>query len=255
MNIILYVFSFLFGAVFASFSGVIIARVPEHQSILKPPSHCPKCNHRIMWYDNIPILSYLVLRGKCRYCKSRIPFSSFVLECLGGILFLLASLRYPFSYHLAFYDPILILLLIISYIDMEHHFIYDACQILFFVLVSGDIITSSVLSLSVPVSNLIGGGCGFAFFLLLHLFGRFVLKKDILGSGDVILLGIMGLHVGYLGLVFLLLVASFTGSVIELIRKRIKGSSEIPFAPYLCFGYVISLLYFPLIYQWLLEVI
>ena len=96
MNIIIGVFLFILGTVLASFIGVVIYRVPNKMSIVKPDSFCPCCKTPIKWYDNIPLLSYLILGGKCRYCKAKIGINSFLLELSGGILFLLAFLMYHF---------------------------------------------------------------------------------------------------------------------------------------------------------------
>lgn len=255
MNIILDVFSFLLGSAISSFLGVVICRVPEHKSIIRPGSHCDNCGKELKWYDNIPILSYLILRGKCRYCKTRIPISFWFLEVLGGVLYLLCSLLFPFSYHLISYYPIVSIILLISYIDYYYHYIYDATQILLAFFVILDILIQSILTKSVPIDHFIGMASGFLFFFLLSFFGKKIMKQEVLGTGDIILITIIGFHLGYKALLLMLLVSSLTGSIIELIRKRKNKNAEIAFAPYLGLGYLFSLLFFPTIYQFILEVI
>ncbi len=255
MKIILDIFSFLIGTSIASFLGVIISRVPEHKSIIRPGSHCDNCKKEIKWYDNIPILSYLLLRGKCRYCKAKIPVSSLILEILGGVLYLICSLMYPFSYHLITYYPIVSVLLLISYIDYYHHYIYDATQILLALLAIIDITIKSILDKEIPIDNFIGLAIGFTFFLLLKIISEKILKKEALGSGDIILIGIIGFHLGYKALLLMLLVSSLSASLIELIRTRKEKNREIAFAPYLCAGYLFSLLFYPMISRFIMEVI
>ena len=255
MNILLDIFSFLLGASVSSFLGVVIDRVPKKKSIVSPPSCCDSCGKRIKWYDNIPILSYLILKGKCRYCKSRIPISSLILELLGGLLYLSSSLLFPFSYHLAFYYPIVSIVLLISFVDYYHHYIFDFSQVLLAVFVLGDTLTESILEKAIPIPSFIGLAIAFLFFLTLKIIGRIVWKRDVLGTGDVILISIFSFHIGYKALLLLLLVSSLTGSIIEGIRTRKDKEKEIAFAPYLCFGYLFSLFLYPTIERFVMEVI
>ena len=119
MNYIIGAFIFILGTIIASFLGVVIYRVPNNMSIIKPNSFCPNCKKEIKWYDNIPLISYLVLRGKCRYCKSKIGIGSFLLELMGGVLFLLAFIFYKLSYDLIFILPIISILIVIAGIDLK----------------------------------------------------------------------------------------------------------------------------------------
>lgn len=256
MMVIACVFAFILGSVLASFSGVIISRIPNHESIVEPPSHCPNCHHVIKWYDNIPILSYLILRGKCRYCKSHIPFSSLLLELLGPCSYLLAVLMIGLEYKLIFVLPALMVLLIIAFIDYEHHFIYDATQIVLGVIAIADVMTFSLLRMEVPISEFIGGGVALILFCLIKFGGRALLKKECLGGGDVILVTIAGFHLGYLELIFMMLIASIVGSVIEVTISILKKDKEreVAFAPYLCLGYAVSLIFGDRVIQALMEV-
>lgn len=245
MNIIIGIFLFILGSVIASFLGVVIYRVPNNMSIIKPNSFCPSCKHDIKWYDNIPIISYIILRGKCRYCHSKIGISSLILELLGGLLFLFTYLSYGLSYDLLFLLPIISLLIVIAYIDYYTKVIYDWSWISLLIIVILYVIYLGIFNNKFPLDYVIGGSVGFISFLLIYFIGKLIAKGEVLGFGDVILMGIAGLLLNYMGWLFALLVGSFTGSVIEVtllkLKKREKGE-PIAFGPYLVFGILVGIL-------------
>lgn len=258
MNIIIGVFLFILGTVLASFIGVVIYRVPNKMSIVKPDSFCPSCKTPIKWYDNIPLLSYLILGGKCRYCKAKIGINSFLLELSGGILFLLAFLMYHLSVELIFVELIICILLVIFGIDFNHKFIYDWSLIIFFVLTCGLLLYVSLVNKEVPIKNFIGFGVGFFSFLFIKLIAYLITKRDCLGTGDVILMGIGGFLLGWQNWLLSVLVGSVLGSVIELILIKLKKRSkeeEIPFGPYLVIGILFSLLFGEVIINWYLSLV
>lgn len=237
------VFAFIFGAVFASFAGVVAYRVPKGQSILKPDSYCPSCRKNIQPYDNIPILSWLILGGKCRNCKAKIGVFSLLCEIFGGIGFCSAYLMYGNTLTEL---PLLIallctvfLFLVMAAIDYETHYIYNVALILFGVIALF-VSLYRILVLNESVWSFLGGSAlGFGFFGLIALIFRLILKRNALGSGDIWLVGIGGLMLGAFSLLIAILIATLTGSVIELAKikwgKQDK-ESEIAFGPYLLLG-------------------
>lgn len=245
MNIIIGIFLFILGASIASFLGVVIYRVPNDMSIIKPNSFCPSCKKEIKWYDNIPILSYILLRGKCRYCHSKIGISSLLLELLGANLFLFTFLSYSLSYDLLFLLPIECILLVIAYIDYYNKIIYDWSWIILLILSCLYVLYLGLSNYEVPLDNLIGALVGFLSFLAISLIGKLIAKQDVLGMGDVILMGIAGLMLGYKVWLFALLVGSFVGSIVEVtllkLEKRERGET-IPFGPYLVLGILVGIL-------------
>lgn len=258
MTVILSIFSFLLGACLASFSGVIIDRIPNKQSIVKPASHCPNCNNYLKWYDNIPILSFLILRGKCRYCGQKIGLFYFFLEVLGGVGFLLVFLRFGINYNTILGFLLCFLFLVIGGIDYKTHYIYDLSLIGFFILSALSYVIPQCLNLTFDPSGLIGLAVGFIFFLLVKIIARLIAKQEALGMGDVFLLGIAGLLLGWQGLIIALLVASILGSLIEvtlIIIKKKNRNSEIAFGPYLVLGIFIAYLYAKLLIDWYLGMV
>lgn len=236
-------FAFVFGTVFASFAGVVAYRVPKGQSILKPDSYCPSCHNDIKPYDNIPILSWLILGGKCRYCKARIGVFSLMCEIFGGIGFLGAYLMYGDTIvHLPILCALLcmvFLFIIIAAIDYETHDIYNVTLILFGILALF-ISLYRILALNESVWNFLGGAAlGFGFFGLIALVSKLILKRDALGSGDIWLVGIAGAMLGALSLLIAILISTLIGSIIELAKikwGKQDAKSEIAFGPYLLLG-------------------
>lgn len=250
MREIISVFAFLFGAVFASFAGVVAYRVPKGLSIVKPDSYCPACKRDIASYDNIPILSYIILGGKCRYCKAKIGVMSFILEILGGLGFMFAYIMYGTS---LINIPIVVglvclvfLFIIMAAIDYETHDVYNVTLWIFFGITLA-MTLYRVFVLDKSIWDYVGGAAiGFGFFLIISLVAKFILKREALGSGDTFIVGIGGFLVGAFPLILSLLVGTLLGSIIELIKIKVKASSredEIAFAPYLLLGIAVMAIF------------
>ena len=252
-KIIFSVLSFVFGAVFGSFSGVIIYRVPNGMSIVKPASRCGNCGHELKWYDNVPILAYIFLGGKCRYCKAKIGAFYFLIEVINAFAYLLCFLRFGFSIDTLFAMLVTQILIVMSGIDYQNHFIYDANQIVLLVAVVLWIGVKVILDPYIPYQNLIGGVAAFLVFLLIRLLGKVMFKKEDLGMGDVILYGIIVLLLGWQNLIFSLLVLSSVGSIIEvflILIKVKKRGDEIAFGPYIALGTFVAMLYGTNVLEW-----
>lgn len=236
-------FTFVFGAVFASFAGVVAYRCPKGLSIVKPDSYCPNCKKPIKAIDNIPILSWIILGGKCRYCKSKIGVFSLLIEIFGGVGFMLAYLEYGDSYKkLPLFIALMLLVflfIIMAAIDQETHDIYNVTLWLF-AAIALFIAIYRIVAFDSNIANHIGGAAlGFGFFGAIKLIAKLVLKKDALGSGDIYLVGIGGLIVGAFPLLMAIIIATLLGSVIEVIKiktAKTEREAEIAFGPYLLLG-------------------
>ena len=255
MKIIIGIFSFIFGACIASFCGVVSSRVPKGESINRPASHCVACNHKLSWYENIPILSYIFLGGKCKNCKAKIPIFYFLLEVIGGLSFL--ALYLVFGFTLEYFIGILltILFLIIAGIDYDTHDIYDITTIIFGVISIIYVVTKSILTKTVPYNEFIGAVGGFIVFYLIRFISMRVYKQEALGLGDVLLVLVAGFLLGYLKLILAILFASLLASILELsliALKKKNRESEIAFGPYLLFGFGFSFIFGDLIFNLLL---
>jgi len=227
----------------ASFAGVVACRVPKGESIVKPPSHCQSCGHVLAWYENIPVLSYIFLRGKCKNCKTPIGAFSFVNELFGGLGYLALFLMFGPGYRLAFGFAIGLLFLIISGIDWLTNDIYDVTLILFALLAAGFTLCDGLYNSYIPYSRFIGAAAGFAVFFLIKAVAKRVYRREALGMGDVLMVAAGGLMLGCINLLFSLVVASVTALFTEcsLIIAHKKSEGEyIAFAPYLCLGFFIA---------------
>ncbi len=258
MNIILAIFSFILGAILASFGGVIIARVPNGESIVKPQSHCSNCNNNLKWYDNIPILSFIILRGKCRYCKTKIGYFYFIIEILGGLSFLLVFLQFKISYNTIIGFFISFILLIMAGLDYKTHYVYDLSLISLFLVSAASYIIPQIINLEFNPDGLIGLAVGFLGFLLIRIIAKLITKEEALGLGDVYLMGAAGLLLGWQNLLLSVLFGSVIGAIIEvtlIIIKKKNRESEIAFIPYLALGIFLAYLYGNTIIDWYLRMV
>jgi leader peptidase (prepilin peptidase) / N-methyltransferase len=250
-------FIFFLGLIFGSFINVIVYRLPRGQSVICPPSHCPKCQHPIGWKDNIPILSYLLLRGKCRYCYTSISMRYPVIELLTALLFLATLNKRELSILLFLRDlPLIIILVSITFIDLEHRIIPD-------LLSFGGLGLGLLTSWATPevgwISSLVGASLGFSiFFGLAWIYNRLFGKMG-LGGGDIKLLAMLGAFFGPSGVLAVLLISSLTGSLVGISWALIKKEKQImkvaiPYGPFLVLGalfhYLLGdLLWFPFMIQ------
>lgn len=253
---ILSVFSFWMGACIASFLNVVIWRVPRDESIVSPPSHCPKCNTPLKWYQNLPIIAWLALRGKCAHCKAPIAPRYILIEILGGILFLAAFWRYGYFAPLAW---IWISLMIVgSFIDYDLQLLPDFVTVggmIYGILVSlvfwailtftpyhfHNLLPEQPMFFIDPVRCLVGGALGFGLLWLIRWVGGIAFKREAMGMGDVFLMGAIGSILGPEAVLVTLMLSSVYGSVIGigmilLSKAKLGRFVAIPFGPYICLG-------------------
>ena len=264
-------FSFALGACIASFLNVVIWRVPRGESIVSPPSHCPKCNAAIRWYQNIPILSWLALRGKCANCKAPISPRYILIETLGGVLFLAAFWKYGTCGDLAVAGLntavawIWIALMIVgSMIDFDHKLLPD------FVTVGGMIlgvafgIANSLVpapcSLFPVCQSHVGLTIGFGLLWLIRWLGSKAFKREAMGLGDVFLMGAVGALCGPVAVLVTLILSSVFGSIVGLSMVALSKTKfgkfvEIPYGPYICMGCLAWMFWGPELVNWYLRLL
>lgn len=260
-------FAFVLGAVVGSFLNVCICRMPEGESVVSPPSHCPKCDYRIRWYDNIPILSYLLLRGKCRGCQASISLTYPMVELLNALITLALFLRVLPPRLLAEAPPEIVLrlgvvfavlfvfcsaLVVVTFIDLEHQVIPDSITL-------PGIVIGFIASFFIPqlgwVNSLIGIVAGGGSLLLIAYGYELVAKKEGMGGGDVKLLAMMGAFLGWKAIIFIIFTASLIGSVIGvgvMLAKKKDASLAIPFGPFLAGGAILYIFCGKRIIHWYL---
>ena len=249
-TVITYVMAGVFGLCIGSFLNVVIYRVPLGMSIAFPASHCPRCGMSIRWYDNVPVLSYLLLGGKCRGCRVPISPRYTIVELANALLWLACVwvFRQDSLLMAALAAITMSLLICVFFIDLEHMIILDRFQLMLAaVAVAVIFVDPSALSGGTRWwSHLIGAAAGFGVFCLIALLGRRMFGREALGGGDVKLAAVMGLWLGWQKLLLAVLLASVAGSVVLLIlqavRKEKDSGREYPFAPFLTAGFALAIL-------------
>lgn len=228
---------FIFGVFFGSFANVCIRRIPYGNSIVKPASHCPKCLVPIRWRDNIPVFSYIFLKGKCRICLNPIPFQYPAVEFVTGLFFLLSYYRFGITSMLVISLLLGLLLIVISFIDFNLRVVPDILSVALFI--AGVVLSplNDIVNRSIKFS-LLGVLLGGLSIYLIAFIGEKIYRKEVMGGGDVKLLAAGGSFIG-IKIVYALLIACFLGSffgiLLILLRKR-KISDFVPFGPYIAAG-------------------
>ncbi len=252
-EIITGIFIFVFGLIIGSFSNVCIYRIPRNESLIRPGSHCPQCHKPIQHYDNIPIISYLVLQGKCRYCGQKIPIKYPLVELLTGVMYLTLYLFYGFQPITFIYMVLCSVLIIISFIDLKERIIPDVLSIPFIAV--GFIFSFFLKNIS-PANSLLGILTGGGSLLLIAVAGTYLFKKESMGGGDVKLAAMIGAFLGWQLTLLSLFLGFFLGSLIGIvILIKNKGKGEIvPFGPFIAMGTIISILWGENIINWYLMI-
>ncbi len=229
------------GACLGSFLNVCIYRIPREESIVWPGSHCTACNARIAWYDNLPLLSYFILRGKCRRCGARYSARYVVVEALTAALFLAVWFRYGLDARTPVYWLAMMGLILGTFVDFEHYILPDRVTI-------GGTIIGLLLSPLVPalhgeatwraglVASVIGAVVGGGLLWLVATLGTLAFKREAMGLGDVKLMAAVGALCGWKAVLFTVVMSSFAGSIagIGLIAAgRKEWQSRIPYGPFI----------------------
>ena len=244
--------TFVFGAVIGSFLNVCISRIPKGESIIHPPSHCPKCLAAISFYCNIPLLSYLFLRGRCGSCGESISFRYLAVELLMASLGV--ALFYQFGFGLAFVVGFVFIaaLIVISFIDLDVRIVPDVISLpgiltgLLFAVIGRYLISDPMEIVPTPLGALIGVLVGGGFLLAVAwIYERFTGVEG-MGGGDIKLLAMIGAFLGWPSIPLTLFFSSLGGSIIGLSIMLAKGVDRryaLPFAPFLCLGALVYLFF------------
>jgi len=242
--------SCIFGMVIGSFLNVCIYRLPVSRSIVRPRSQCPQCGHSIRARDNIPVLSYLILRGRCRDCGVRIPLRYPLVETLSGAFAAMAVARFGLGWQAALMFALIAALLVITFIDIDHRIIPDA------ITLPGIPIGLAVSfgpGLISPSESLIGILAGGGSLFLVAWGYQLITQREGMGGGDIKLLAMIGAFMGWKGVLFTIFVASLTGTLagMALICHR-QGDMKlaVPFGPFLAVGAIAYLFIGPELWSW-----
>ncbi len=244
------IFVFIFGLCIGSFLNVCIYRLPASQSIVHPRSKCPECDNLIAFYDNIPLLSYLWLKGRCRHCRVRIGLRYPTVELLGGLFALATYLKFGLSIDALIYFAFIASMLVVTFIDLDHRIIPD-------VITLPGIPICFAASFALPSMNfkeallgiLVGGG---SLFLVAWIYSL-ITKKEGMGGGDIKLLAMMGGLVGWQGVAFTIFVSSLVGTLsgfAVMLQSRKGMKLAIPFGPFLAIGAITYIFFGTRLINW-----
>ena len=223
---------FIFGAVMGSFFHVVATRLAKKESLLSPPSHCPNCNHRLKWYELIPIVSYVIQLGKCRNCHKEIPLSYLIIEVVTASLYSVCYHKFGFSVDLivALIFVSSIMTVIIS--DIEYMIILDEV-----IMISGALIMVIYLIgygfSSTTAYHIYSAVGSFLTMYAIKLIGVFLFKKESLGGGDIKLMFLFGLVLGYSTSIMTIFLATFIAFPIAIVMLFTNKEHMIPFGPFL----------------------
>jgi len=256
----LYVFVFIFGALIGSFLNVCIYRIPRRISIVWPSSRCPSCNQPIRAWDNIPLLSFLMLGGSCRNCRARIPYRYPLVEALNAAFYVILMWRFgpgwPFSIYALFCSA----LIVITFIDLDFQIIPDRITLpgIPVGLLAGALLLPDPFLRAVSLGwrgACIGAVSGFLFYYLVAVAGEKIFKKEAMGGGDIKMMAMVGGFLGWKGIILTTFLGSLFGSIIGILMMIFRGrerGSLIPFGPFLAAGAAVSLVFGQEILLWYL---
>jgi len=241
---VFYLAAFIFGGIWGSFCNVYIYRLPNNESVIKGRSFCPSCKNQIKWYDNIPFLSFIFLRGKCRNCSNKISFQYFLVELLSGISFLAIFFLYGISITTLLLIILSIFFIIIFFIDLKHYIIPN--ELTFPLMVIGFIksFDPNLNQTIFPnyINSLFGGIFGYSIIWLIILFYKKVRNKEGMGLGDAKLMAVVGFWFGWISIPFTIFISSVVALILvipSLLKKTKDMSAQIPFGPYIIIGCIL----------------
>ena len=252
MTVYYFIVLFIFGTVLGSFYNVVGWRVPRGESIVKPRSHCPKCNHELTCLELIPIISYVIQGGKCKNCKDRISLFYPIFEFTTGLLFGISYLVFGMSLDLLIALTFISMLLIIIISDYQTMIIPDEVLIFFGSCLIIELFLKNGLEKTFVM--ILSGIISFVIMFIIKKLGDLMFKKESMGGGDIKLMFIYGLYFGVPTALLSIFIASFIGLPIALIVLKKSGSHEIPFGPFLAVAAIIMTLT-PLDFNFLINVL
>lgn len=244
---------FIVGAVLGSFLNVLIYRVPRGRSIVRPPSSCPSCGSRIRPWDNIPLVSYAILRGRCRACGDRIPARYPLVELLSALLPVALHTTHGFTPQFWIYWVLGCVLIVLSFVDLDQRILPDRATLPG--LVAG-LVVAPLAGLTSWAGSLVGAAVGGGALYLIALLGAAVFRKESMGGGDIKLAAMLGAFLGWQLIVLSLFVAFLIGSIVGVGAIAVKGRDwdhTVPFGPFIAIGAGVGMIWGWRIVDWYLH--
>ena len=247
--------AFVVGAIVGSFLNVCIYRIPEGKSIVTPASSCPHCGYKIRWFQNVPIVSYFFLAGRCASCRERIAFRYPAIEALNGLLFVFVLYYFGFSLATLVYWLFMAALVVITFIDLDHQIIPDVISL-------PGILVGFACSFFVPwltwLDSILGIVIGGGILLLIAWGYELLAKREGMGGGDIKLLAMLGAFLGWKAILPIVFIASLVGSLIGVPVMLLQKSGKkmaIPFGPFLASAAIVYLFWGNSLVHWYLNLV
>jgi leader peptidase (prepilin peptidase) / N-methyltransferase len=241
---------FFIGTCIGSFLNVCIYRLPAGKSIVRPASACPACGATIRWYDNIPLISYMILRGRCRGCKTRISIRYPIIELLCGLFAMTIWMHYGYGLPALIYFILIAALLVITFIDIDHRIIPDIISLPGIPLGFFASLLLPQLKWSDSLIGIVAGGGS----LLAVAWGyQLITGRDGMGGGDIKLLAMVGAFLGWKGVLFTIMASSLLGTAVGIavmLRSKKGIKMALPFGPFLAMGAIIYIFLGPQLIEW-----
>ena len=237
IEIYIYIMIFIFGSVMGSFLNVLAMRLSNNESILWPSSHCHNCNHRLRWYELIPIVSYIIQKGKSRCCHTNIPISYLIIEVVTGILYIVSYHSFGFSYNFVISLIFISSLIVIIVSDIEYMIILD--EIIAIASISIIILELIFFGLDYTVSKILAGILAFVTMYVIKLIGDRLFKRESMGGGDIKLMFLFGIVIGYPLAICDIFLATFIAFPVAIYILFSRRDNLIPFGPFLAMAAIL----------------
>ena len=245
---------FLFGICIGSFLNVCIYRIPENKSIVTPGSFCPNCQTPIPFFCNIPIISYILLWGRCKFCKKSISIRYPLIECLTGIFAVLLLMKFGLTIEMGYWFVFISPLITISFIDFDHQIIPDVISLPGIIIFASSFYFIPQMTIKNAIFGILIGGGSLTTVALIYYFIR---RQEGMGVGDIKLLAMIGAAIGVKGVFFTIFAGSLVGTIVGIMEILLSQNSDmklkIPFGPYLSLGTVCYIFFGEEIIIWYLR--
>lgn len=255
-SVLLLVYICIIGACVGSFLNVCIYRIPENRSIISPGSACPSCGKSIPFYLNIPVISWIMLLGKCRYCRTGISFRYPMIEALTAAFAALCYLRFGLTLEMVYWFVFISTLLTLSFIDIDHQILPDIITLPGIILFASSMFIVPEMTVSKTLIGIFAGG---GFLYAVAYFYAVIKKREGMGGGDIKLLAMIGAAIGWQGVLFTIFAGSLLGTIggiAVMIHNRIFSmQAQIPFGPFLSMGALIYLFWGDSLIHWYITLI
>jgi len=237
VEIYIYTVLFIFGSIIGSFLNVLAVRLTNNESILWPSSHCHNCEHKLKWYELIPIVSYLIQGGKSRCCKNKIPISYFIIELVTGILYMVSYHSFGLSYEFVISLIFISSLITIIVSDIEYMIILDEVLAVSSIMII--ILSLIFFGLDKTVTSILSAVGAFGTMYLIKIIGDKIFKKESMGGGDIKLMFLVGLAIGYPLSICNIFLATFIAFPVAIYMLFSRRDNLIPFGPFLAMSAIL----------------